>query len=139
MDQGSSDHASPPPILKGDRRVVITGLGSVTPLSLDVANLWTRLVAGESGVGKIELIDTSEYKIHFAGEVWNFNLDDIADARETKRLDRFTQFAVHAGHQAIGDAKIDFDSLDRTRCGVVLGSVIGGLIEIEYQIERMLT
>ena len=84
------------------------------------------------------MFDTSNYKVHFAGEVWNFNLDGIAEPREVKRLDRFTQFAVHAAHQAVADSGVDFDSLDRTRCGVVLGSGIGGLIEIENQIERML-
>ncbi len=119
--------------------MVITGIGAVTPLALEVPKMWDRLIAGESGVGKIELLDTSEYKVHFAGEVWNFTLDGVADPREAKRLDRFTQFAVHAGHQAIQDSGIDFESVDRTRCGVILGSGIGGLIEIENQIERMLT
>lgn len=119
--------------------MVITGIGAVTPLALEVPKLWDRLIAGESGVGKIELLDTSQYKVHFAGEVWNFTLDGVTDPREAKRLDRFTQFAVHAGHQAIQDSGVDFESVDRTRCGVILGSGIGGLIEIENQIERMLT
>ncbi|WP_372894296.1 beta-ketoacyl-ACP synthase II [Stieleria sp.] len=139
MTQGSSHTVSQPQIFRGDRRVVITGIGAVTPLALEVPKMWDRLIAGESGVGKIELLDTSEYKVHFAGEVWNFTLDGVADPREAKRLDRFTQFAVHAGHQAIQDSGIDFESVDRTRCGVILGSGIGGLIEIENQIERMLT
>nr|WP_236649475.1 beta-ketoacyl-ACP synthase II [Rhodopirellula sp. SM50] len=130
---------SQPQIFRGDRRVVITGIGAVTPLALEVPKLWDRLIAGESGVGKIELLDTSQYKVHFAGEVWNFTLDGVTDPREAKRLDRFTQFAVHAGHQAIQDSGVDFESVDRTRCGVILGSGIGGLIEIENQIERMLT
>jgi 3-oxoacyl-[acyl-carrier-protein] synthase II len=138
MTDGSSDNSSQQKIFRGDRRVVITGIGAATPLGLDVPTIWKRLIAGESGVGKIELLDTSNYKVHFAGEVWNFDLDGIVDAREAKRLDRFTQFAVHAGHHAVTDSGIDFDSLDRTRCGVVLGSGIGGLIEIENQIERLL-
>lgn len=120
------------------RRVVITGLGAVTPLAMDVDTFWSRLVAGESGVHAITLMDTSEYKIHFAGEVSDFSLGDLVEPREVKRLDRFTQFAVHAGHQAIKDSQVDFDSVDRTRCGVILGSGIGGLIEIEQQIERMI-
>ena len=139
MTQGSSHTVSQPQIFRGDRRVVITGIGAVTPLALEVPKMWDRLIAGESGVGKIELLDTSQYKVHFAGEVWNFTLDGVTDPREAKRLDRFTQFAVHAGHQAIQDSGVDFDSVDRTRCGVILGSGIGGLIEIENQIERMLT
>ena len=139
MTQGSSNPSSPSPLYRGDRRVVITGIGAVTPLALDVPQFWNRLIAGESGVGQIELLDTSQYKVHFAGEVWNFTLDGVIDAREAKRLDRFTQFAVHAGKQAIEDSELDFDSVDRTRCGVILGSGIGGLNEIEEQIERMLT
>ena len=137
MTQGSSSN-SPPRVMKGSRRVVITGIGAVTPLALEVEAFWKRLIAGESGVGKIQLLDTSRYKIHFAGEVPEFTLDGVVEPREAKRLDRFTQFAVHAGHQAVADAKLDFDQIDRTRCGVILGSGIGGLIEIENQIERML-
>ncbi len=139
MTQGSSQSSATPVITKGDRRIVITGLGVVTPLSMEVPTFWDRLLQGESGVGQISLIDTSKYKVHFAGEVSNFSLDGVAEPREAKRLDRFTQFAVHAGYQAIHDAGIDFETLDRTRCGVILGSGIGGLIEIENQIERMLT
>lgn len=139
MPQGSSNNVSQQEIFRGDRRVVITGIGAVTPLALEVPKMWDRLLAGDSGVGKIELLDTSQYKVHFAGEVWNFSLDGVTDPHEAKRLDRFTQFAVHAGQQAVLDSGVDFDSLDRTRCGVILGSGIGGLIEIENQIERMLT
>ncbi|MCO8120782.1 beta-ketoacyl-ACP synthase II [Stieleria sp. TO1_6] len=138
MTAGSSTPPAQPHIMKGDRRVVITGIGMVTPLALDVPTTWDRLLAGESGIGQISLIDTSKYKIHFAGEITDFSLDGVAEPREAKRLDRFTQFAVHAGHQAVVDSGVDFESLDRTRCGVILGSGIGGLIEIENQIERML-
>jgi 3-oxoacyl-[acyl-carrier-protein] synthase II len=139
MTEGSSNPASLPHVHKGDRRVVITGIGAVTPLAVDVPTFWQRLIAGESGIGSITIVDTSEYKVHFAGEVKQMDLDSVVDPREAKRLDRFTQFAVHACHQAVTDAAIDFDSLDRTRCGVILGSGIGGLNEIEMQIERMLT
>ena len=138
MSQGPSDPSSPP-FLKGDRRVVITGVGVVTPLALEVPRFWQRLTAGESGIGQIELLDTSQYKVHFAGEVWDFSLDGVVEPREAKKLDRYTQFAVHAGQQAVSDSGIDFESLDRVRCGVILGSGIGGLNEIEAQIERMLT
>lgn len=139
MSAGSSNPSSQPQLFKGDRRVVITGIGTVTPLADDVPTFWQRLVAGESGVGAITIVDTTEYKVHFAGEVKQFDLESVVDSREAKRLDRFTQFAVHAGYQAIQDAAIDFESLDRTRCGVILGSGIGGLNEIEMQIEKMLT
>ncbi|TWT83551.1 3-oxoacyl-[acyl-carrier-protein] synthase 2 [Planctomycetes bacterium CA13] len=120
------------------RRVVITGMGVVTPLGVDVATVWQRLVAGESGVHPLTILNTKKYKIHFGGDIPDFNLDGIVERREVKRLDRFTQFAVHAGHQAINDSKIDFDSVDRLLCGVVIGSGVGGLSEIEAQIEKMI-
>ncbi|WP_436714715.1 beta-ketoacyl-ACP synthase II [Roseiconus lacunae] len=139
MAQESNSSTATPTVYKGERRVVITGVGVVTPLAVEVQEFWKRLTAGESGVGKITLVDTEKYKVHFAGEVYDFSLEGITDPREEKRLDRFTQFAVHAGHQAVNDSKLDFDAIDRTRCGVILGSGIGGLVEIENQIERMLT
>ncbi len=120
------------------RRVVVTGIGVVTPLALDVTNFWSRLTAGECGIHTLTTIDTEKHKVHFGGDIPNFDVGEFADAREAKRLDRFTQFAVHAGGQAIADAGLDFDKLDRSKCGVILGSGIGGLGEIEAQIERML-
>ncbi|MEM6468131.1 MAG: beta-ketoacyl-ACP synthase II [Planctomycetota bacterium] len=139
MTETAANHSTSPSVLKGDRRVVITGIGAVTPLATDVDEFWQRLTAGHSGVGPITIVDTKEYKVHFAGEVRDFDLGEVADAREAKRLDRFTQFAVHAGYQAVHDSKVDFNEIDRTRCGVILGSGIGGLVEIENQIEKMLT
>ncbi|TWT89488.1 beta-ketoacyl-ACP synthase II [Stieleria varia] len=124
--------------MQPQRRIVITGVGTVTPLGNDVSTLWDRLLAGESGIHDITTLDTTKYKVHFAGDIPDFDISEFVDSREEKRLDRFTQFAVHAGGQAIRDCGIDFDSVDRTRCGVILGSGIGGLIEIENQIERML-
>lgn len=124
---------------QNQRRIVVTGVGVVTPLGWDVESFWSRLTAGESGVHELTIMDTSQYKVHFGGDIPDFNVEDVVDAREAKRLDRFTQFAVHAGTQAIKDSGLDFAKTDRTRCGVILGSGIGGLGEIEAQIERMLT
>lgn len=120
------------------RRVVVTGVGVVTPLAVEVNSFWTRLTNGECGIHPLTTLDTTKYKVHFGGDIPNFEVGPYADPREVKRLDRFTQFAVHAGGQAIGDCGIDFKSVDRNRCGVILGSGIGGLGEIEIQIERML-
>lgn len=122
-----------------ERRIVVTGIGVVTPIALDVPNFWQRLTAGESGIHPLTTLDTTQYKVHFGGDIPDFNVDQFVDAREAKRLDRFTQFAVHAGGQAIADAGIDFSQVDRCKCGVILGSGIGGLGEIETQIEKMLT
>lgn len=121
------------------RRVVVTGLGVVTPIAAEVNDFWNRLTAGESGIHALTTLDTEKYKVHFGGDIPDFDPSKFVDAKETKRLDRFTQFAVHAGGQAIIDSGIDFDKCDRTKCGVILGSGIGGLGEIEAQIERMLT
>ncbi len=122
-----------------NRRIVITGVGVVTPLALDVDNFWKRLIDGHSGIHDLTTLDTSKYKVHFGGDIPDFDVSTYVSAKEAKRLDRFTQFAVHAGGQAIADAGLNFDNVDRTKCGVILGSGIGGLMEIENQIERMLT
>ncbi|WP_372725878.1 beta-ketoacyl-ACP synthase II [Novipirellula sp.] len=124
---------------RSERRVVITGLGVVSPLAVDVPQFWQRLTAGESGIHDLTTLDTSKYKVHFGGDIPDFDITGVVDHREAKRLDRFTQFAVHAAEQAITDAAIDFSALDRHMCGVILGSGIGGLGEIEVQIEKMIT
>ena len=120
------------------RRIVVTGIGVVTPLALDVDTFWSRLIAGESGIHTLSTLDTEKYKVHFGGDIPDFDVTTYVHPKEAKRLDRFTQFAVHAGGQAIADSGINFDETDRTKCGVILGSGIGGLWEIETQIERML-
>ncbi len=121
------------------RRVVVTGIGIVTPLACAVGPFWERLTAGEGGIHELTTLDTSRYKVHFGGDIPDFDVSASIDPREAKRLDRCTLFAVHAGGQAVADAGVDFTQLDRTRCGVILGSGIGGLSEIEDQTERMVT
>jgi 3-oxoacyl-[acyl-carrier-protein] synthase II len=113
------------------RRAVITGLGAVTPIGNDVRTYWENLLAGTSGVGPITQFDTSAFKVHFAGEVKNFEPEKVVGAKDARRMDRFSQFAVIAAHEAIADSGIDFAKLDPFRCGVVIGSGIGGLNEFE--------
>jgi 3-oxoacyl-[acyl-carrier-protein] synthase II len=124
------------------RRVVITGLGVVTALSCDVNDLFARLVAGESGIHRLKIIDTEKFKVRFGGDVWDWDPEKYPDAfldrKEIKRVDRFTQFAMVAGHQAVADAGLDFSREDSSRCGVILGSGIGGLHEIEEQMRRLM-
>ena len=91
------------------RRIVVTGVGVVSPLAVDVDTFWSRLTAGESGIHQLTTLDTTNYKVHFGGDIPDFNVTDWVDRREVKRLDRFTQFAVHAGGQAIKDSALDFD------------------------------
>ena len=120
------------------RRVVITGLGAVTSLSCKVEDLWTRLCNGESGVRTITRFDTSRFRVKIGGEVANWSTEGYVEPKEAKRLDRFCQFALVAGIDAVRDSGIDFSKTDLFRCGVMLGSGIGGLEEIEVQHERLL-
>jgi 3-oxoacyl-[acyl-carrier-protein] synthase II len=122
------------------RRVVVTGLGVVTSLGRAVDQFWDRLVRGDSGVGPITLFDVSGYRVQFAGEVpWKPEGEGIANIKELRRLDRFTQFAMASASDAVADSGIDFSKEDPYRCGVVIGSGIGGLSEFEAQHERLLT
>ncbi|MEX0937012.1 MAG: beta-ketoacyl-ACP synthase II [Pirellulales bacterium] len=121
------------------RRVVVTGLGAVTSLSCKVDDLWKRVLAGESGIHELRLFDASRFKVRFAGDVYDWSTDGYISPKDSKRLDRFTQFALVSCIDAVRDAGIDFASEDSFRCGVILGSGIGGLNEIETQHERLLT
>ncbi len=118
------------------RRVVITGMGTVNPLALDVAGTWKALCEGRSGVAPITLFDTTAFKVHFGGEVKDFNPERYVDAKLARRLDRFAQFALAASLEAVRDCGLDFAKEDPYRCGVVLGSGIGGLAEFEEQHTR---
>lgn len=119
------------------RRVVVTGLGCVTPLACDIANLWRSVLDGKSGIHPLTVIDTSHHKVKFGGDVQNFDPGASVDAKEAKRLDRFTLFAMAGAYQAIGDSGLDFSKEDPFRCGAILGSGIGGLNEIEEQMFRL--
>ncbi|XZE45852.1 beta-ketoacyl-ACP synthase II [Pirellulaceae bacterium SH467] len=119
------------------RRVVVTGLGCVTPLACDIANLWRSILDGKSGIHPLSVIDTSHHKVKFGGDVQNFDPGASVDAKEVKRLDRFTLFAMAAAYQAVGDSGLDFSKEDPYRCGAILGSGIGGLNEIEEQMFRL--
>ncbi len=121
------------------RRVVVTGLGVVTSLSRQVDDLWQRICRGESGIGPITVFDASGFPVRFAGEVRNWSTEGYLPNKEARRLDRFCQFAMVAGIEAVRDAGIRFEQYDPYRCGVIVGSGIGGLNEIETQHERLLT
>jgi 3-oxoacyl-[acyl-carrier-protein] synthase II len=120
------------------RRVVVTGLGAVTSLGCKVDELWTRVLNGESGVGPLERLDVTGYRVRFGGEVRNWSVEGYLDAKDVKRFDRFVQFAQVAGVNAVRDSGLDFTKEDLWRCGVLLGSGIGGLETIEVQHQRLL-
>ena len=119
------------------RRVVITGLGAVTSLSCNVAELWEKLLVGESGVHPLRVFDTSRFKVHFGGEIYDWSADGYLPPKEANRLDRFSQFAVVGAVDALKDSGLEPGADDPFRCGVVLGSGIGGLNEIEEQHGRL--
>ncbi len=115
------------------RRVVITGMGTVNSLGSEVPEFWRALCAGKSGISQIELFDTSDFKVHFGGEVKNFNPETVIDAKTARRLDRFAQFGQVAAISAMKDSGLDLSKEDPFRCGVIIGSGIGGLMEFEEQ------
>ena len=117
------------------RRVVVTGLGVVTPLGCDLDDVWEAVCAGRSGVGLIQRFDCRDFKVRFGGEIRNFKASDhiLFDAKDERRIDRFSQFALIAADKAIRQSGIDFTTGDSYRYGVLVGSGIGGLDEIESQ------
>jgi len=115
-------------------RVVVTGMGIVTSLGSDLETFWNNLVAGKSGVSRIESFDVSEYPTQIAAEIKDFNPEDYIDRKEARRMDRFVQFAVAAGKMAVQDAGLELGvNVDSERVGVIVGSGIGGLGTWEEQ------
>jgi 3-oxoacyl-[acyl-carrier-protein] synthase II len=119
------------------RRVVVTGLGCVTSLALSVEGLWQAILEGKSGIHALSVVDTSQQKVKFGGDIPNFDPGPSCDPKDAKRLDRFSLFAMSAAYQAVLDCGIDFSKEDPFRCGAILGSGIGGLNEIESQMFRL--
>src|SRR5215213_11088393 len=116
------------------RRVVITGLGVITSLGEQVDELWENLCAGKSGITAIRRWDTSKYPVKIGGECLNFDVTKFGvDVKEARRMDRFGQFGVAASVQAVKDAGIEFAKAEPYRCGVIIGSGIGGIETIEEQ------
>jgi 3-oxoacyl-[acyl-carrier-protein] synthase II len=117
------------------KRVVVTGLGCISPLGNDVVSLWQNIIAGESGVDWITHYDASEYKTHFAAEVKGFDGAALFGSREARKMDRFTQFALAAAQQAVADAGLVIDDSNRSRIGVVIGTGIGGISTLFEQMK----
>ena len=110
------------------KRVVVTGLGALTPLGKTVAEYWQALSDGVNGCDHIQQFDASKFKTRFACEVKNFDPTDYLDRKEARKIDRFTQFAIIASDEAVKDAGINKDNVDVDRVGVIFASGIGGLI-----------
>ena len=120
------------------RRVVITGLGCVTALAESVDGLFAALCEGKSGVSTIESFDASAFAVHFGGEIKHFDVTKYIDRREAKRMDRFSEFAVAGAIQAVADSGLDIAKEDPYRIGVIVGTGIGGIKEIEEQHVRLI-
>ncbi len=120
-------------------RVVITGMGAITPLGNDVETFWQNVVAGRSGVGPITLFDASSLKTRIAAEVRDFDPEAWFGRKEARRLDRYAQFALAATQQALQDARLDPAHVDRERVGVILGTGIGGIGALVQGVETLMT
>ena len=109
------------------RRVVITGMGTVNPLGNNVKDTWEAVKQGKCGIGPITHFDTTDFKVKLAGEVKNFNAEEVIGAKEAKRMDTFTQYAFAAAKEAFLDSELDMTKEDADRCGCIVSSGIGGL------------
>ncbi|GAC1469103.1 MAG: beta-ketoacyl-ACP synthase II [Chamaesiphon sp.] len=121
------------------KRVVITGLGAITPIGNTLTEYWEGLLSGRNGIGNITLFDASRHACRIAGEVKGYDPHDYLERKDAKRMDRFTQFAVSASKQAITDAKFVINDLNAEQVGVTIGTGIGGLKVLEDQEEIYLT
>ncbi|MBU0616175.1 MAG: beta-ketoacyl-[acyl-carrier-protein] synthase II, partial [Planctomycetes bacterium] len=123
----------------GDRRVVVTGLGVITPLGVSVSAFWDSLIAGRTGIRRVRRFDPAPYNVQIGGECLDFDADDFIEHRCAKRMDRFAQLGLAAAKMAVADAGLEPGQFEPTRAGVILGSGIGGLQELEIQHKRLLS
>lgn len=120
-----------------NRRVVVTGMGALTPIGNNVSDFWNNAKAGKLGIDYVTLVDKDEVSVKIAGEVKDFDPTEYLDRKESKRLDRFCQFALVSAKEAIKSANLDLDNMDKERIGVIVGSGIGGFQTIETEISKM--
>jgi len=121
-----------------NRRVVVTGLGAVTPIGNTVPEFWQALINGKNGVGPITRSDVTQHDTKFAAEVKGFDITRFVDAKEARRMDLFTHFGMAAGAEAIRDAGIDPEKEDGTRIGVIVGSGIGGMVVYDTEHRKLI-
>ena len=116
------------------KRVVVTGLGALTPIGNNIEEYWTALVNGVSGAAPITHFDATKFKTRFACEIKNFNVNDFIHRKESRRMDRFTQYAMVASDEAIADSGLDLDTINKLRVGVIWGAGIGGLETFQNEV-----
>ena len=120
------------------RRVVITGLGIVSPVGNDVGTAWASILAGRSGIGPVTRIDTASFPTHFGGEIRELDLEPYISPKEARRMDAFMQYGVVAGMQAIRDSGLAVTEANSDRVGILMGSGMGGLESIEDAYDKFL-
>jgi 3-oxoacyl-[acyl-carrier-protein] synthase II len=116
------------------RRVVVTGLGALTPIGNTVQDYWNGLINGVSGAAPITYFDASKFKTQFACELKNFNVEDFIDRKEARKMDRYAQYAMVSSEEAMNDANFDLEKIDKDRAGVIWGSGIGGLETFQIEV-----
>lgn len=116
------------------KRVVVTGLGALTPIGNNIEDFWNGLVNGVSGAAPITYFDTAKFKTRFACELKNFDITQFFDRKEARKMDRFTQYAMVAADEAIVDSKLDLEKVDKDRVGVIWGAGIGGLETFQNEV-----
>jgi 3-oxoacyl-[acyl-carrier-protein] synthase II len=116
------------------RRVVVTGLGALTPIGNNIQEYWDGLINGVSGAAPITYFDASKFKTQFACELKNFNVEEFIDRKEARKMDRYAQYAVVSSTEAMNDANFDMEKLDKDRAGVIWGSGIGGLETFQIEV-----
>lgn len=121
------------------RRVVVTGLGAITPVGNTVEQYWNGLINGVSGAAPITYFDATNFKTKFACEVKNFNVEDFIDRKEARKMDRYAQYAMVSSEEAVKDAGFDLDKVDKDRIGVIWGSGIGGLETFQEEVTNFAT
>jgi 3-oxoacyl-[acyl-carrier-protein] synthase II len=120
------------------RRVVVTGIGALTPLGNDAHTTWENIIAGKSGIGPLTRLNADEFPAKVAGELKDFDIEKYVDRKEARKMDRFTHYAIAASVMAVEDAKLDINDSNAERVGVWIGSGIGGLETLEIQHENFL-
>ena len=121
-----------------ERRIVVTGIGAITPIGNNVEEFWKGIKEGVCGIDEITLFDTTDYKVKLAGELKNYNPEEYFEKKEIRRLDRYAQIAIVATREAMKDSQLNMEKEDKTRVGVIVSSGIGGLTTIEQQKEVLI-
>lgn len=120
------------------KRVVVTGLGAITPIGNNVEEFWNGIKQGKCGIDKITLIDTADFDVKIAAEVKNYNPEEFFDRKELRNYERFAQFAVLASRESFKDAGLNIEELDPYNVGTIIGSGLGGLTMIEAEKVKIL-